>query len=224
MKKALLIIVALLLICGKGAYAQFVNDVQGHPITEISYTDIEGDPYLLNKWTSGTIVLSNNKSFSATLKLDTYGNRLLYRGENGETMEFENKLTSFTLPLTGNEVSDIKPIVFVNNIPPVDNQTENSWYQLIADGKVKLLKYYGKQLMETKAFNSATTTKSFTDYQVYYIFRDNQLIKVSLNKKSLVKALAGHIADAESYLKTNNLNLKSDAGLQKFFVWYNSLN
>ncbi|MCR8560018.1 hypothetical protein KXD93_20365 [Mucilaginibacter sp. BJC16-A38] len=206
------------------AKSQFRYDRQGRPINELSYTDIEGDPYLATDWATGTVTLQNGKNVGATLKFDIYADRLLFQGKNSETLEFIDKLTGFTLNITNTEISNISPLVFANNFPAVDKQTENSWYQVIADGKVKLLKYYGKQTSESRAFNSATNVKTFVPFQFYYLFRNNQMIKTSLNKKSILKAFDDYGLQTEAYLKSNNINFKSDVDLQKLFAWYNSLN
>ena len=224
MKKVFLIAVVFFLTYCNCAKSQFRYDREGRPINELFYTDIEGDPYLMNAWISGTVVLQNSKSVAATLKLDIYNNRLLFQGKNGETLEFIDKLTGFTLSITDKEISNIAPLVFANGFPVTDKQTENSWYQIIADGKVKLLKLYGKQTVESRAFNSATTTKSFVPFQVYYVLKNNQLIKTGANKKAMLKILDDHAAQLDAYLKTNNINFKSDTDLQKLFTWYNALN
>jgi hypothetical protein len=199
-------------------------DIKGLPVTESAYTEVEGNPYLLNDWSDGSVVLEGDKSAPAKLKYDVYKERLLFQDSKGETMELKNKLLAFTLNNSNSDVSDLGPMVFVNGLPAVGARNVDSWYQLIANGKVKLLKYYRKVIKEDHPYASATITKTFIPSSIYYVFKDGQLTEINVSKKSLLKVFDNHSAQAEAYLKTNNINFKSDVDLQKLFTWYNLLN
>lgn len=224
MRKTRLFTVVLVSIFYTAAKAQFVYDKLGKPAYEIPYTDIGGSPYLQDGWIDGSVVTDDGKQASAKLKFDSYLNRLLFQGKNAETLEFTDKLKAFGLNISNKEISDVSPLVFVNNLPAVDKQTTDSWYQLIADGKVKLLKYYGKKIMESQGVNFSPKTKSFVAFHTYYVLRNGAMARVGDNKKAIAKALNNHGPEIEAWLKSNSINFKSDADLQKFFGWYNSLN
>jgi hypothetical protein len=224
MKKTLLFVLFTLAIFCTTAKAQFMYDKLGKPVFEIPYGDVGGSPYLLNDWDEGLVVLPDGKQASARLKFDVYSNRLLFQGKNSETLEFTEQLKEFRLNSGNKEISDVSSLVFINNLPAIDKQTAASWYQLIGDGKVKLLKYYGKKIVESQTVNFAPKTKSFVAFHEYYIFQNDAMQRVSISKKSITKALNNHVPEIEAWLKTNNINFKSDADLQKLFEWYNSLN
>jgi hypothetical protein len=199
-------------------------DIKGLAITETSYTEVEGNPYLISDWMNGSVTMTGNKSVPAKLKLDTYKDRLLFLDEKGETLELKNKVLGFTLDIPGGDISDLRPMAFVDFFPATANRTENSWYQLIADGKFKLLKCYRKTIKEDHPYASATVTKTFIPSAIYYTFKDGHLTEIVLSKKSLLKLFDDHPDQAHAYFKTNNVNLKSDTDLQKLFTWYNALN
>lgn len=225
MKKVFFILCVILLFYYKPANAQVLLDVKGEPIKENSYTEVEGNSFLINDWLSGSINLENNKDVTASLKYDIFANVLLFKKENGEILAVKNKIRGFTLNNTNSEISNISPLVFVNGYPTTGKQTEGSFYQLIADGKVRLLKYYKKSIDERPGTSyTASVTKSFKLLQVYYIFRDGNLTEIQPNKKSILKLFDDHTAQLDTYLKANNVNFKSDKDLQKLFTWYNSLN
>lgn len=224
MRKILLFALLPFSIFCSNAKAQFLYDKLGKPAFEIPYTDINGDPYLLNRWGDGMVILPDGKQATAQMKFDIYSNRLLFKGKNGEIMEVTDPLKEVRLNSGDKEMSDITPLVFINNLPAIDKQTTASWYQLIGDGKVKLLKYYGKKIVESQTVNFDPKKKSFVAFHEYYMLQNNAMMRVGANKKAIEKALNNHVPEIEDWLKTNNINLKSDAELQKFFVWYNSLN
>lgn len=224
MRKTLLFALLPLSFFCTTAKAQFIYDKLGRPAFEISYTDIAGSPYIQADWTAGSVVLSRGENIPAQLKFDAYSNRLLFQGKNAETLEFTEDIKRFSLNISDKEISDVSPLVFINNLPAIDKQMAASWYQLIADGNVKLLKYYGKKIVESQAVNFNPKTKSFTAFHVYYILQNNVIVKISLNKKAIIKALGSHAPEIETWLKTNSIDFKSDADLQKLFDYYNSLN
>lgn len=221
--KNFLLALALCLAAYGTVNAQYLVDIQGKPYTEISYTEVEGDPYLVSDWVNGVVYLPGDKKFDIALKYDSYGGRLLYRSKTGEMMEFETKVTGFTINSFDTEISDVSPLMFSNGYPAAGKQTAASFYQLVGDGKVKLLKYYKKLIQDEKAFNSATTKRSFFADKYYYVFANNQMIPVNANKKSILKALPAHASEMETYLKTTGINFKSDADLAKLFAYYDSL-
>jgi hypothetical protein len=196
---------------------------RGDPYLENPYTVVTGDPYLVNDWTSGFVILDNNQKASATLKYDINSNIVLFQGKNGETWQLKDNFKGFTLANTNNVLSNLDPLIFDNGFPNKGKQTPATFYQLIADGKVKLLKYYKKNIDEHREYPSAITTKTFKAAHAYFVFSNNQLTEIKPNKKSLLKLFNEHSAEIEVYLKDNNINLKSDADLKKLFTWYNSL-
>jgi hypothetical protein len=207
----------------KRANAQVVLGMRGEAVNDKAYTEVVGNPYLINEWASGTVNLENNQSAPATLKFDICSNNLLFKGQNGEPLVLKNKINGFTLNNTLAEISNINFLVFVNGYPLTGKQTEATFYQLIADGPVRLLKYYKKNIDEHREFTSAVTTRTFKFFDSYYIFKKGQFMEFQPNKKSIVKLFDDHAAQLDAYIQANNINFKSDTDLQKLFNWYNSL-
>lgn len=139
-------------------------------------------------------------------------------------MTFVDPVKGFKFNIDGKiDETDLAPLVFSSQFPAVDNQTATSFYQVIGDGKVKLLKYYKKILRSDQAFNSATVTKTFVLIDIYYLFTNNQMVKIKPGQKTILAALNNKADQVQSYLKANPINYKSDAALAKLFTYYNSL-
>jgi len=202
--------------------AATLSQFNGVPVRESAYTAVEGNPFLINDWVDGSVTFKDNQKTDATLKYDIYNNTLLFKDKDGATMELKNHITSFTLNSIS-DISNVRPLIFVNGLPITGMQTEKSWYQLIGDGRVKLLKYYKKTINEHREFTSATTTRKFNTFQYYYVFTNNRMTAFSPGKKAVQKLFEDHAAQLEAWLKANRINYKSDADLLLLFMWYNSL-
>jgi hypothetical protein len=199
--------------------------MRGEPLQETPDKEVQGNPYLEDTWSNGSVILDGNQKAIAKFKFDIYSNSLLFLGKNGETLELKSKFNSFNLNNADNGVSNITPLIFVKGYPAIAKQTESTFYQLIADGKTGLLKYYKKIIDEQPGTNyTSSTTRRFKLLQVYYILKNNQLTEIQPNKKAIVRLFDDHAQQLDAYLKTNSLSFKSDSDLQKLFIWYNSLN
>ncbi|WP_183565820.1 hypothetical protein [Mucilaginibacter sp. SP1R1] len=214
----------VMICCSLVAKAQFTKDYQGKPYTEISNADAEGSPYLITNWAAGSVSFSNGKKVTAKLKYDLMKDELLFQNKSDSSaMTFIEPVQGFSFNYFPIAESSLTPLIFGNGFPPVEGQTPASFYQVIADGKVKLLKHYKKVVRIDQAFNSATSTKTFVLVDVYYLFVNNQLTKIRPGQKTILSALNNKAAELQGYMKSNTINYKSDADLAKLFGYYNSL-
>ncbi|HMG10175.1 MAG TPA: hypothetical protein VK609_16790 [Mucilaginibacter sp.] len=116
---------------------------------------VERNPYLIAKWATGAVKLVNRKSVTAKLKYDLIKDELLFQNKrDSAALRFVYPVQYFSFNDVAIDESNIAPLVFGRGYPPVDNQTQASFYQVIADGKGKLLKHYKKTIRVDQAFNS----------------------------------------------------------------------
>lgn len=221
------LIVAGLVSCGTMSRAQnqILNDNQGKPVMEQSYTDVEGSPYLAERWLPGTVSLSSGKTITAKLKYDVVSDELIFQSQRDSmALAFVTPVKSFRFDINTIGESSLTPLIFNNGYPAIDEQSEASFYQVIADGKVKLLKRYKKVIHSDQAFNSATTTKTFAMRDaVYYLLVDNKIARLKPAPKTIVTALPDKTDIVQAFIKTNKIDFKSDRDLAKLFTYYNSL-
>lgn len=53
------------------AQAQFMQDINGRVVTEVTYTDVEGSPYLFEDWNTGIVkAVQNDKVFDGLIEHD----------------------------------------------------------------------------------------------------------------------------------------------------------
>lgn len=199
------------------ASGQFLSDLNGKPVFETRYTHVEGSPYLHSDWLKGRVKLANGSTYSdIELKYDQVADELLFRDKNGNVLTFVDAVAEFMLPGS-------PPPLFRSGFHALDNHTERSFYQILYDGGIKLLKKSVKKISEVKQYNSASSTTKFDLIETYYIGRENQPVKFRKDKKSLFKVLGNKTDMLENYVKAENLNLKEEADLVKLIHYYNSI-
>jgi hypothetical protein len=206
------------------AQVKFSNDIQGRPYMEKSDTEIEGNPYLIPDWVIGSVLLGNGKTGTLKLKYNIAKDELSFENPaDTSSLNFVDVVKSFTLNPFKIDESNLLPLVFDSGFPAIDNQTTATYYQVIGDGKAKLLKHYKKKIEVNKAFNSATSTQTFVLADNYYLLVNGQMSKIKPSQKTITAALKDKETQLKTYLKTNSINYRSDADLAKLFGYYNSL-
>ena len=195
--------------------AQFLQDIQGRVITTQTYTDVIGSPFLNDAFVNGNVVLVNGVKFqNVPLKYSSYNDELFFKNPKDES------LLSFVLPVKSFELLGL---MYINGFPAIDNFTENSFYELIANSSVKLLLKNFKTILENKSYNSASVEKKFEDNKIYYVFKAGKMKRFKPSKKDFMETLADKSSEIDVFLKKEKVDFKNNADLAKVFEYYSSL-
>ena len=222
-KYKLYCVFVLLLLCVK-AKAQYLSDYTGRPYYLKTNDGIQGSALLTDNWLNGTVYFVNGKIANAILNYNIYGDELLFKSPRDSSVQaFVDPVKGFSIKGIALDESDQTDMNFSSGFPAVDDQTPKTFYQVVGDGKVKLLRYYKKKVLESTGFASQVTTKTFTLANSYYIFVNNQMTKIRPSQKTILAAMSDKGDKMQEYIKTNKVNFKSDAALAKLFSYYNSL-
>lgn len=227
MKLKYIYILSALLFTAQAGKAQYVKnqqvkDQQGRPMQMGEYVNVQGHPYLFDKWTSGLVRFNNGVVVTdAELKYDIVKDLLCYKDPKTEqimTFNLHPQEFSIDVPEGGGE-----SLIFRCGFQPLERNSPANYYQLLANGKVQLLKRIIKEPFEEQPYNSATKIRTFKDSETYYLAKNNQPAKVKKDKKSILAALGDKTAELEAFIKTDGLNLKNEKDLAKLILYYNSL-
>ena len=201
MKKSLLCLGLILATIAAHAQGMFIQDINGRPIFENGYTEIEGSPYLKDEWSRGNVKAKHNgKTYElAKMRYDTYKDELEYE-ENQKSYRFSSEITEFTTT-SG---------VFRNKIPAYESLSGRNFYQVLYDGKVKLLKRTVTKIQTEKLYSSATTTKRFVKDEFLYLFKDGAITRLKKDKKALLEALSDKQADLEAFIKEQKIKFSKE--------------
>lgn len=114
-------------------------------------------------------------------------------------------------------------LYFRNGYRPVDDATAKTFYQIMSEGETLLAKRITKKIIESRPYGSATMIKTFDEVQTYYVIKTGLPFKIRKDKKSLLAALGSYNYELEKFIKTSQLNLKSDNDLITLINYYNNL-
>ena len=207
------------------AKAQFMYDRYSRPIDTKIYLDIEGSAYLTESWSPGEVRLVNGTIYKKDilLKYNLLDDELYFKYDTGATMTFVDPVKDFFIKYTYEQ--DNVPVTkhYRNGYQDVSNTTPKSYFEVIGDGNLQLIKKTTKSVSETKEYNSATKVKAFQDYTRYFLVIAGKTVPVKNDKKSILATIPDKQQQLQTFAKLNNLNFKSDADLAKLMNFYNSL-
>lgn len=203
-----------------------INQIEsGNQIVAGAYTNYENTPYVPADWLPGTLVTPTGQRYAVGLlrynaDLDQPEYQL------GEQV-FRPKFAVRQIVLGDSAKAGVRR--FVNGFPAVDQQTPASFYELLHDGKTKLLKRTKAVLLDVTSYNSATKQKRFDFNETYYVARPGATpsgaapVRVKRDKKSLLEVFADRGAQVEEFLAREKLKLRSWDEVAKVLRFYDGL-
>ena len=198
----------------------FLEDVGGRPIRGKKVANVTGSPFLLDTFVESTIEMKNGVTYkNVPLNFDLLDQKVIAVGKDNVLFEIIDPINSFSI-FTGN-----KTHLFRSGYPDTKSTDSNTFFEVLADGTITLLKRQWKVMWEEKTYNSATLEKSILDKNSYYIYDQakKSLTSFKPQKKTVMSALVNNKKEMEDFIKKENINFSDDADLTKIFIYYNSL-
>ena len=190
----------------------YLRDLTGRPLPGSQNKNIEGSPYLNTEFVLGRVVFSNGKmSNDVYLQFDLFNNTLLFRRDD-IALQFVDTVTTFFLQHTENNTLGL---VFRSNFPPINGNNRTTFYELLVDGKVQLLKHRYKKINGYREFDAASKRRYEESSNLYAALPDNTIIRIKKDRNYLMKAMPEY---ADKILElTDNLRVKNEESLVTLF-------
>lgn len=210
----------------KASFAQSVDASNPNNLLVVLKKEIDNtdSPYSTSDWVKGTVKQADGKIFNnQLLKYNEQVDELYFKRDNDEIFKFLNPITEFTL-ITGKDENN-KPIEkhYRNGYKNAYGNTKKSYYEILCDGKTQLLKKEVKNEYADKGFDNVTTVKKFEIKVSYFLFISGNMVFLNRDKSSILAILGNKRADFTNFIKTNDIDFKSDHDLAKLIAVYNSL-
>lgn len=195
----------------------FLRDANGLDIRSKS-ASIENASYLFHPdYLKASLYTRAGKLKSdAKYKLILQENRLFYMEADGSDMEVVSPIYRIEFEMPNGTTT-----IFEKGFDVVDNLNQNNFYQVLVDGKAKLL-LDTKFATETKMVygtGAVTTTDKLINY--YGAF-GTKIIKVS-KEENILSLMDDKIAEMTAFIKKEKTKFKRQADLEKLFNYYNQL-
>jgi hypothetical protein len=200
---------------------QFFFDAQGRALNR--YVGVTGDPFLLDKWITTTkLVLLNGSTIrNYKVKFNTNDNSILFLDS------LENAKVAMPLLVKELRMADPaelnKSYCIKTGFPPIEKQTEETYYLILSEGKCSLLNYQTKAIVTTKNDLSGEISKDFEKNDTYYLYFNNTMLALKKSKNFLLEILHDKETDLENYIEENKISFKKIEDITRLINYYNTL-
>lgn len=187
------------------------------------YEGVEGHPFFIESFRPSTIKLVSGVAFNnVTARLDLYKQTIQIK-LNGDTVK--TVLPGSITEVIFYDTVQLLPCsyTFQSGYPEVDNIKRDNYYQVLADGKVTMLKSVIKKINKTKNEMSGEISSQFDMYEDYYLYVKYEMKRVKKDKEYILNLLADKKKELEVYMIDKKLNFKSMDSIIKLIDYYNSL-
>ncbi len=220
------IVMLIALGFSSATYAQMtrVNNYANRNLIEIVKADenIAGTRYLFEKWGNGVIKFQDNTTVNVSdIRFDQKDGVLVKKGEGEKSeLEFSEPIVEFRINNPENNESK----VFRSGFGKAGSDASKSFYEVLFDGGIPLLKKQQKTILESSVYNSGVVEKRFVeDKPSYYIVKNNVITPIKASNGGLDEAFPNQKNDINSYVKSKKLNLKNENDLIEAVTYVNSL-
>ena len=203
----------------------FFNDVSGiRKSNEFNQRPIKGTPFFKENWGNCTVRLTDNRVFEKiTGRVNLYSNTFHYLSAHDEELEAPaDKIREIRFADTTE--SGTSWHLFANGYPAIDKNTTSTYYEVLQQGKVQLLQFARKKILELKGdVGMPSQDQEFLKLESWYVFRDGKIQELKKDKNALIEYLSDKKEQVESYIQSNRLKCRSIAEIRQVVSYYNIL-
>lgn len=190
-----------------------------HRVSGVKFTNgkrVEGSAFCTEDMHKGYIVFFNDKKVTGVpLKYNDL-NEELYFDDNGKEMILQTSFKEFGFTVV--QENDTREFVFRNGFPPVENNTIQSFYQVLIGKNLLLLKKTVKRVHEAKELNGVDFLRiRGTDFYYAYDVAAKKMYKLKLGLEGLTASMPDHKLQLETLAKSQKLKCRNEKEIVQLF-------
>jgi len=196
----------------------FLKDANGLDVRTQSAT-IENTNYLFHpEYLKANLYTKAGKlSGEFKYKLLLQFNRLFYQDPTGADMEVVSPIYKVEFEMPNGSTT-----VFEKGFDPIDDLNQNNFYQVLSDGKLRLLMdtKFQTETKQVYGTGAVTTTDKLINF---YAAQGTKLVKIT-KEDQVLALMSDKTAEVNAFIKKERTKFRKQADLEKLFTYYNQLN
>ncbi|MEO8583306.1 MAG: hypothetical protein ABI415_05890 [Flavitalea sp.] len=202
MKKSFFISCLLLIAFTIKIFSQ--GQQQSSPLED---DNIYGNPYLLKDWSNGVIRFTSGRVINEfKLKFDCAKNLLMLQFK-GSAFGAESKVNEFVIYPKGKNKDSMN---FKKGYPVSETGIAETFYQVLVQGKITLLKHYYKAIVEEKKLIVTTASRRYEDREIYYLLQDGIMSKAGDENEMAISRLPDSYATLKELAAKEKIKTEED--------------
>jgi hypothetical protein len=225
MRTALTFLIALFMI--STVYSQVGKEFETHTPRMIAYGKLPDDEkgedvqrnFITQNWRTGTVYFRNmTAKVEVPIIFDLYSNRLYFLKDNS-IMEFSHPVKEFTIGIIAGTQN--VNLLYRNGYPVIHKNMDETFYEVLVDGKFQLLKCKAKTIGLYKDTELPEEERFHTKELLYAFLPNGKMILVKKDKEHLLNEIAEYADTVQKICADEKLKLKNEAQLRTLFVELN---
>jgi hypothetical protein len=188
---------------------------------ESVYHDVGGSPFVLVDWADGVVRFSSGRVANQfKIKFNAVKNQINLQFQ-GSSFVTESKVKEFVLytSVGGNKDS----LNFKKGYPPYESANEETFYQVLVQGKTDLVKLHLKIISEEPQIATKIVYRRVRDEPQYFLVVNKTMIKLPQDKLFVAEKFPDHQADIQKYISDQQMKFRDNTDFIKLIQYYNSL-
>jgi hypothetical protein len=223
----LIIIFSVIFCSALESNGQVANEFQRSNSRMLAYKNLPGDEkdetvqmnFINQTWRNGTVYFRNTPNkLDAPILFDVYSNQLYFL-KDSLIMEFAQPVKEFFISVVKKE--DTVNLHFRSGYPLIHRNTDNTFYEVLVDGKFQLLKCKAKTIALYKDKDVPEEDRDYAKELLYAFGPDGQIVLVKTDKDYILKALPAYAVAIEKICSDRKLKLKNESQLRDLFLALN---
>jgi hypothetical protein len=176
-----------------------------------------GSPFFDPEFLPANIVLASGQRYENVLiKINLLSNEVIYKTPEGKELAVLPAIKKVELNRNG------EVLFFEYGFPVFERQNHTTIYQVLAKGKVSLLKYFFVQVTEAKPYSSATMLRTIEKFPKLFLYDQSMsLKKAPKSNEDLLSLYKDDATKIQSILQKNNLKIKKEEDFIKCITRFN---
>jgi hypothetical protein len=186
------------------------------------YSDVSGSPYVINTWSDGVIYFTSGRVANQfKIKFDSYKNQVVLQF-NGSSFVTESKIRQFTIYTKG--ARDRDSMVFRKGFPVTNRANEETFYEVLIEGKATLLLLHYKHVTEESEIASKIIRRRIRDEDQHYLLMNGVMSELPSDRQLVPETFPSAQQEAlKKYISDESLKFFKSEDFRKLVRYYNSL-
>jgi hypothetical protein len=191
------------------------------------YKGVRGNPYFLPYWANAALHLKDGRTFMAVpLKYDIHQNQVVVRRQKGDSIIINSSaINHFVI----NDITIGKEYVFKQFPDLLSDQPrlKETFMRVFHEGRTSFLADNIKTIIKADYKGAYSTGRAYDEWvdetSYYLLLSDRKLVRIKLNKKSIMDSFPAHQAQLKAFAQKENIDFKSESDVGKLVAYVNTL-
>jgi hypothetical protein len=173
--------------------------------------------FLRQEWSPGIVKFKSGRDIMHVPLIFDVDNNKVYYQESNNIMEFQDSVSEFVMKVIHDHDSTFQ--LFRNGYPTLQNNSTATFYEVVVDGNIQLLKCRARSIY---MFKDAELDQRKAAKELWFAYLPgNKLVLIKKDLDNILKQMPAYATQIQQIVDKNKLKLKSDKKLKELFTKLN---